>query len=108
MCSSDLTGDPLGAGAQASNTHAASSRMALCFIPGALLLCLGLRRSRQRKALKALCLLLMMGAALWSTTGCSGLQVNSTPVGTYTFQVTVSGLNTGISESQTMTLTVTE
>ena len=102
------TGDPLGAGAQASNTHAASSRMALCFIPGALLLCLGLRRSRQRKALKALCLLFMMGAALWSTTGCSGLQVNSTPVGTYTFQVTVSGLNTGISESQTMTLTVTE
>ena len=102
------TGNPLGAGAQASNTHAASSRIALCFIPGALLLCLGLRRSRQRKALKALCLLIMMGAALWSTTGCSGLQQTSTPVGTYTFQVTVSGLNTGISESQTMTLTVTE
>jgi hypothetical protein len=41
-------------------------------------------------------------------TGCSGLQVNGTPAGSYTFKVTASGQGTGATESQVMDLTVTQ
>jgi hypothetical protein len=34
--------------------------------------------------------------------------VNGTPPGTYTFKVAATGAQSGISESQTMTLTVTQ
>jgi len=101
------TGDPLGAGAQAGNVQATPSRTMLCFLPGILALGIGLLRNRWRPTM-ALCALLLSAAALLSSTGCSSLQVNGTPAGTYTFQVTAQGQNTGVSQSQTMTLTVTE
>jgi hypothetical protein len=40
--------------------------------------------------------------------GCSGLQSSSTPPGTYSFKVTASGVGSGATQSQVVTLTVTQ
>jgi len=48
-----------------------------------------------------------MGAML-SATGCAGLQESGTPPGTYTFRVAVTGTTSGATESQPITLTVTQ
>jgi hypothetical protein len=102
------TGNPLGAGAEASNTHS-SSGVLLAFLPGTLLIGFVLmRKKRSLPMLTVLVLMLGMGAML-SATGCaSGLQQSSTPAGTYSFKVSATGAQTGASESQTMTLTVTQ
>jgi hypothetical protein len=100
------TGDPLGAGATASRKTTNTSGVLLCLLP--CLLAIGLGAGRRRK-LRVYTLLLLMGVAAMtlSAAGCSGLQVNGTPPGTYVFKVTASGVNTGITVSQNMTLTVT-
>jgi hypothetical protein len=96
------TGDPLGAGSQA-RLESTPSKALLCLLPAGLLLGFGLRRK------KLLPLLLVFCAAIMtiSTTGCGGLQINGTPAGTYTFKVVAVGQATGVTQSQTMTLTVT-
>jgi hypothetical protein len=101
------TGDPLGAGPSASNRSGTSSGVLFCLLP--CLLAIGLGAGRRRK-LRLSTLLLLMGvtAMTLSAAGCSGLQINGTPPGTYTFKVTASGVNTGVTISQTMTLTVTQ
>jgi hypothetical protein len=43
-----------------------------------------------------------------SVAGCSGLTINGTPAGTYTFKVTAAGQGSGATVSQTVTLTVTK
>jgi sugar lactone lactonase YvrE len=102
------TGDPLGAGATASNTRTSGSNVLLCFLPGSLLVgFLLFRRKRSLPMLGIIVLVLGMGAML-SATGCAGLQINGTPAGTYTFKVAATGTQTGASSSQTMTLTVTQ
>jgi hypothetical protein len=106
------TGNPLGAGAQASLRDRQTPRggatplLLECFLPAMLLAGLGMRRLR-RMGLSALLTLLVAVGMIVSTTGCGGLNVNGTPAGSYTFQVTARGQNTNITESQTMTLTVT-
>jgi hypothetical protein len=99
------TGDPLGAGALAQR-RTAGSHIALCLLPAALLLGLNLRR-RCARSIVTLALALIATFLTLSATGCAGLQESSTPAGTYNFKVTASGQGTGITQSQTMTLTVT-
>ena len=52
--------------------------------------------------------MLMLCAATLGTSGCAGLKMTSTPVGSYTFQVTALGQNTGATDAQTITLQVTQ
>jgi hypothetical protein len=97
------TGDPLGMGAQTSAKLRSSGRgVLLCSLPGLLLI--GLLRRRRKLAyawISFACVMLMVS-------GCSGLQGASTPAGTYTFKVTASGQGSGATQSQVMTLTVTQ
>jgi hypothetical protein len=44
----------------------------------------------------------------FTLSGCAGLQGSGTPPGTYTFKVTASGQGTGATQSQDLTLTVTQ
>jgi hypothetical protein len=100
------TGDPLGAGSTAKLEGRQTSGVLLCLLPCLLGMGLGARR-RKFKA-STLLLLLCMVAMTLAATGCSGLNVNGTPAGTYTFKVTASGVESGATVSQTMTLTVTQ
>ena len=102
------TGNPLGAGAQARRTNSHPSGILLCFLPGGLLACIALWRTRRRGPLVGLLLLACAITATLSVSGCSGLQINGTPPGTYSFKVTAAGQQTGANESQTVTLTVTQ
>lgn len=104
------TGDPLGAGAQAASKPGTALMMS--FVPGGLLAGLALFRLRRRTGWKAgwgLLLAICAVAATLGVSGCaSGLQVNGTPPGTYSFKVTASGTGTGATEFQVITLTVTQ
>lgn len=97
------TGDPLGMGEQASAKTGRPGRGILfCCLPAILLI--GLLRRRRKLAyglLSLVCVMLMV-------TGCSGLHGASTPPGTYTFKVTASGQGSGATQSQVVTLTVTQ
>ncbi|HEY4011564.1 MAG TPA: Ig-like domain-containing protein, partial [Acidobacteriaceae bacterium] len=99
------TGDPLGLGAQSSaRLKNRSTGVLVCILPGALLGSLLCRRRR-------LPFLLVYGCIAFLTmtiSGCSGLQGTGTPAGTYTFKVTASGQGSGATQSQVVTLTVTQ
>jgi sugar lactone lactonase YvrE len=99
------TGDPLGGGAQVAANSNTSSGVLLCLLPTGLLLGVGLRR---RRGAWPLLLVLFAVIVTASLTGCSGIQMGSTPAGTYNFKVTASGKQTGTTESQVLTLTVTQ
>jgi hypothetical protein len=101
------TGDPLGAGAVAKDRRGHSTGVRLCFLPLGLLACLGLFGAR-RRSLPVLMLISVALAATLGATGCGGLQINSTPAGTYNFKVTASGTGTGATQTQNMTLIVTQ
>jgi hypothetical protein len=104
------TGNPLGSGAtvtSASLTKPVSggnSTIEFAMLPAGLLLGFGLYK---RRRLGALLVLLLAVAVSFGATGCSGLHQNTTPAGTYTFKVTAAGKGTGVTQSQTVTLTVT-
>jgi hypothetical protein len=100
------TGNPLGAGSQAKLRTTSHSPILFCLLPGALLA--GLLFPRRRRPLLALLLLVCAFAATLGITGCSGLQMSGTPAGTYSFKVTAAGQQTNITETQVMTMTVTQ
>jgi hypothetical protein len=100
------TGDPLGAGALAQRS-AQGSNILLCLLPAGLLLGFGYRRKGRRSHV-TLMLMLFAAAVTLSATGCAGIQMSSTPAGKYSFKVTASGAATGVTQSQVMTLTVTQ
>jgi len=100
------TGDPLGAGAQARLRPSSPSPVLFCLLPAALLA--GLLFPRRRRPVLALVLLLGAFAATLGLSGCAGLQISGTPPGTYSFKVSASGQQTGITETQVMTMTVTQ
>jgi hypothetical protein len=102
------TGNPLGAGTQVSYAHVGSNGVLLAFLPGALLTGIILWRKRRRMPMLGALLLLFAMVATLATSGCAGLSSSGTPAGTYTFQVTAHGQGTGASQSQMMTLTVTQ
>ena len=99
------TGNPLGIDAQASIKQERRNATAfLCLFPAALFMSLFSRRRR-------LTALLLIACAVESTlppSGCAGLQGSGTPPGTYTLKVTASGEGTGATQSQDLTLTVTQ
>ncbi len=105
------TGDPLGSGSATGNAHnspgtgfgALHPGAVLCLLPAAALLCF----YRRRRWMPALAVGLMACAATLGMTGCAGLTMNSTPAGSYTFQVTALGQGSGATQAQTITLTVT-
>jgi hypothetical protein len=104
------TGSPLTAGSQAKlERHEGRSAAAMCILPGGLLLgvLLWCGRGPKRNRLAGLMLLLLAGLAS-GLSGCSGLNINGTPAGTYVFQITATGTGTGVSESADITLTVTQ
>ena len=100
------TGNPLGAGSQQASLHGMTkSNILECLLPLGMLLGFGLRRRRKLVSLLAV---LLVAALTLTATGCAGLQVNGTPAGLYHFTVGATGAGTGLSESQTFTLTVTQ
>jgi len=102
------TGDPLGVGAQASaRIRSGESTVLLCFLPGMLLAGLVFRRRARRKFL-GLILVFCAAALTLTSAGCAGLQGSGTPPGTYAFKVTASGQGSGATQSQVLTLTVTQ
>jgi large repetitive protein len=103
------TGSPLTAGPQARLEQRPSGRIAeLCFLPGGVLLGLAFWRGRRRMraSLAALTMLLLLVGLSAGLSGCGGLHVNGTPAGTYVFQVTATGIGTGVTHSMDVTLTV--
>jgi hypothetical protein len=99
------TGDPLGIGAQARVKYGRRDATALlCLFPAALLVSFFGRRHRLTVLLVMICAVLLT----FSLSGCAGLQGSGTPPGTYTFKVTASGEGTGATQSQVVTLTVTQ
>jgi sugar lactone lactonase YvrE len=113
------TGDPLGAGASARNTHGSRlngglSNASLCGMPLAALFALLIGCNRRRlRSLHPKCvlfsLLLLLGAGSSMLTGCaSSLNVNHTVAGNYTFQIIASGNKTLATQTATVKLTVTQ
>ena len=100
------TGNPLGAGATAERRMLGSNAL-MCLLPAGLLLGFGLRR-RGKRRFATLALAMTAAVMTLSAMGCAGLQESSTPAGAYSFKVTASGKTTGITQSQVMTLTVTQ
>jgi len=99
------TGNPLGIDAQASVKNARRNPTAfLCLLPTALLTSLFGRRRKWNAWLVMMCTF----ALTLTLSGCAGLQGRGTPPGTYTFKVTASGQGTGATQSQDLTLTVTQ
>jgi large repetitive protein len=102
------TGSPLTAGSIAKADRPSASGIALCFLPGGLIVGLTLLRSRRgHKLLSGLLLALLFTGAM-AMSGCGGLDVHGTPAGTYTFNVTAIGAKTAATQSAPMTLTVTQ
>lgn len=106
------TGTPLTSGSVARVERTSAGPMvAMCVLPGGALLgllCLGGKRRRMRGGLAGLLMLLVLAGVSAGLSGCAGLQPNGTPAGTYVFQVTATGLGTGVTQSVDVTLTVTQ
>jgi sugar lactone lactonase YvrE len=108
------TGNPLGAGASASLRPTASSTAYSCALPvGAVLaLLLGLNRRKLRRInpkFALFALIVLLGAGSTVLTGCgSDLNVSKTAAGSYTFQIVASGNKTGVTQTATVQLTVTQ
>ena len=99
------TGNPLGIDAQANARDARRNPTAfLCLLPAALLA--GLFGGRRRGTARLMLIFAIM--LTFTLSGCAGLQGSGTPPGTYTFKVTASGQGTGATQSQDLTLTVTQ
>ena len=104
------TGNPLGAGPGTSALLAYSRGTFLCCLPLGLLAGL-LRRKEGRTLRRTLGMLISCAVAVAVTlgaSGCSGLSTNGTPPGSYTFKIVGTGQSSGISETQTITMVVTQ
>jgi hypothetical protein len=73
-----------------------------------LLLGFSFTRSRKRSQMLQGLLAMLLFAVSVVVSGCGTLQVNGTPAGTYTFNVTAIGHTTAATQSAPMTLTVTQ
>jgi hypothetical protein len=104
------TGNPLGAGSSTSALPALGRGAFLCWLPLGLLA--GLLRSKQgREARRKLGMLLIFAIAITPAigiSGCSGLSITGTAPGTYTIKLVGTGQNSGITQTQTITLVVTQ
>lgn len=102
------TGNPLGAGASASVRSTDTPILATILWPGATVLgLLGMGMRKRRRWLGSLLMALAMIGIAGGTTGCTGaLHTNTTPAGSYTFQVTGVGTTSGVKQAIDVTLTV--
>ncbi|MBW8746301.1 MAG: Ig-like domain repeat protein [Acidobacteria bacterium] len=102
------TGNPLGAGASASVHSTDTPILATILWPGATVLgLLGMGMRKRRRWLGSLLMALAMIGIAGGTTGCTGaLHTNTTPAGSYTFQVTGVGATSGAKQAIDVTLTV--
>ena len=82
--------------------------MALCLLPFGVLLGFGVYRRRRSAGMLAGLLAMLALAISVGVTGCGSLDVNGTPAGAYTFQVTAIGTNTSTTQSAPMALKVTQ
>ena len=104
------TGSPLTGGATASNRSRpldAPPAIFACLLPGGLLLALLAFPRRRLRRIRGLLLALCMAASISALSGCASVQVNSTPAGNYTFQVTAVG-QTGVTDFVTTTMSITQ
>ena len=95
------TGNPLGAGPGTTASLAQGRSTFLCWLPIGLLA--GLLRRRRGFAAAAGTILLLMALV-----GCGGLSTADTAPGSYTIRVVGTGQTTGVSETQTLKLVVTQ
>ncbi len=103
------TGSPLSAGSEATASKASPAAKAiLSFPPLGALLGVVILSARRRRLLPSLLLVLVSICFTLGLSGCGTLNVNGTPAGTYSFKVTASGRNTGVTQSTVFTLTVTQ
>ena len=105
------TGNPLGAGPGTSALLAYSRGTFLCCLPLGLLgpASCGERKGRTlRRTLGMLISCAVAVAVTLGASGCSGLSTNGTPPGSYTFKIVGTGQSSGISETQTITMVVTQ
>ncbi|MGO4515407.1 Ig-like domain repeat protein [Terriglobus sp. 2YAB30_2] len=102
------TGNPLGAGASASVRRTDTPILATILWPGATVLgLLGMGMRKRRRWLGSLLMALAMIGIAGGMTGCTGaLHTNTTPTGSYTFQVTGVGTTSGAKQAIDVTLTV--
>jgi hypothetical protein len=104
------TGDPLGAGAGTSASVIVRRGTYLAFLPLGLLV--GFLRSKKhgaaRRKLGILFACVFAVALSMGASGCGGLTMSGTPAGTYHIQVVGKGQATGITETQNITLVVTQ
>jgi hypothetical protein len=104
------TGDPLGAGSSANASLAGRSGVFLACLPLGLLA--GLLRSKKagpaRRSLGVLFAFAIAIALSVGTSGCGGLTISGTPPGTYKLQVVANGQVSGVTETQNITLIVTQ
>jgi sugar lactone lactonase YvrE len=104
------TGSPLTAGGQAqarTKSPFAVSPATLCSLPGALLAALLLRK-RKGLHIPSLLLTLIIASFAMELTGCGAIQINGTPPGTYAVKVSAAGKQTGITQTQDITVAVTQ
>ncbi len=104
------TGDPLGAGSGTSASLIRRQGTLLCGLPFGLLVWL-LRHKERNAARRKLGTLLVVALAFALTTGltgCSGLTTSGTPPGTYKFTLVGTGQGSGTTQTQIITLVVTQ
>ncbi len=109
------TGSPLVAGGAATARNSdsvakpfGSTRARLCALPGSLAVIFLLVRSRRSRRMLPTLLALLVAAVSFAVSGCGTLDVNGTPAGQYTFNVTAIGANTAVTQSAPLQLKVTQ
>jgi hypothetical protein len=104
------TNNPLSGGAQAMNAPPGSRRTVLAgiFVPFALFFGWIFWSFRRRNGrFLTMVLVLALSAAALLATGCGGFSQTDAMPGTYTIQVTGTGINSGVIHYQSVTLTIT-
>jgi hypothetical protein len=104
------TNNPLSGGSSAMNARGDSrgTYLAGLLLPFSLFFGWILWRFRKRHmGLRTMVLVMVLSAAALLATGCSGFSMGSAATGTYVIQVTGTGVNTGITHYQNLTVTLT-
>lgn len=101
------TGSPLTAGSVAKNEVPRAPMIAVCGLPLGMCFSLLFWKGR-RRALGGLMLALCALGMMAGLTGCGALNINSTPPGTYQFQITAAAKGAGVVQAVNMTLKVSQ
>lgn len=101
------TGSPLTSGSLAKKEGTTARSLAMCFLPGGVIFGIALFRRRRGVRLLSSLLLALLFAGAMTMTGCGGININGTPAGSYTFNITAIGAKTAATQSAPMALTVT-